>query len=335
MKHRHTPNRSVFAIVVAIAVLLVSNLPASAAKTGPSPYDLYTCGAIPGRGPQGRALVLIQGMFSRSLSEPMWTRLTSQLSDLYGGFVYFSYSGRPHDYEAEDTLQSISEHDVPLLRQLIESCRVQGWTSIDLIGHSKGGVVANEYVKVYGLTAGQADPVHHVVTLDAPINGSEMAWLLLRSPGTDLPAPWRGAGLAGGEGAAELARMFEQRNTVRFLNQQAALRRQQMGACVLTVTNDQDIAISMADAIIDGFGASYSLGANLRGDMGRMLGHHLTLDVPNESTELQDIRDCLSGRMPPDRFSLQALPGLRQSLRSFLNDAASQSVPLLLSDLLS
>jgi len=329
---RKCTTMSLVAVLATGAVLLACATNVAALGRAPAPNNLPECSVEPGRGTPGRALILIQGILSRSVSEPMWDDLTDELADLYGGFIYFSYSGRPHDYSAADTLQSITAHDVPLLVQLISSCHLQGWTSFDLIGHSKGGVVANEYIKAYGRTGAQAGLVRHVITLDAPVNGSELAWLLLHGPATEYPAPWWGWDQAGGEGVAELAQMYEDRETMRQLNHEAAWQLRQRGSCILTLTNDQDAAISQADAIIDGFGKSYDLGTDIRGDLGRRLGHHRTLDVPNESSELQDIRECLSGRFPVDGFAAQPLPGLRESLVHFLSDTAQQ-LGLMLSEL--
>ena len=116
---KRTTAPSVVAVLTAVAILLACAANVAAPSRAASLDNLTTCDVEPGQGTPGRALILIQGMFSRSVSEPMWDKLTKELSDLYGGFIYFSYSGRPHDYGAADTMASIATHDVPILRQLI------------------------------------------------------------------------------------------------------------------------------------------------------------------------------------------------------------------------
>ena len=80
-----------------------------------------------------------------------WRDLVSGLSDLYRGVVYFSYDRNGEAYDAEDTYLSIFDHHRPLLRDLIQSCVNAGYSSFDLMGHSLGGVVALQYVQLYGL----------------------------------------------------------------------------------------------------------------------------------------------------------------------------------------
>lgn len=294
-----------------------------------TPTAALPCPVAPGHGEPGRALILIQGMFSRGTSEHLWQHVTEELDDIYGGFIYYSYSGRAHDYTVSDTLESIGDHDVPLLHALIGSCRDVGWTSFDIAGHSKGGVVAVEYVKAFGLSGDQADLVRNVITLDAPVNGSELAWLVLHGPARSLPSPLWSANLDMAVAVVELAHMYDQRDDVIRRNEAAAQAMQESGRCLYTITNDQDVAISRADAIIEGFGRSYDLGIELRGDTGRRLGHHRTLDLPNETTEMDDVRACLTGRSVPETANAEVLTGLDDSVSDFVSSAARALVALL------
>jgi pimeloyl-ACP methyl ester carboxylesterase len=329
MTNRPRLSRLVLVALTACMILSTSNAGTASAGSFSVPTDEMPCPVEIGHGAPGRALILIQGMFSRGTSEQMWANMTAELADLYGGFIYYTYSGRAHDYASSDTLESIPRHDVPLLNDLITSCQRQGWTSFDIMGHSKGGVIATEYLKAHDIDGGQANLIQHIVTLDAPVNGSELAWLLMHGPTRGLPAPWWNSDVDLAAGIVELAQMYEQRETVIRDNQEVALRLQQAGRCLLTVTNDEDIAISTADAVVEGFGQSYGLGIVLQGDTGRRLGHHRTLDVPNETTELQDIRSCLSGQWQGLHADSEPLSGLRESLSDFVSDAAREILALL------
>ncbi len=141
-----------------------------------------------------RLLVLLMGLGSNTDEKDIWgnkgyakaranwyeivyTKVDDKdIRDLYGDILYFSYNAAdPETYTTDDSSKSIWGHHVPLLHEALQDCRSKGWESFDLVGHSLGGVVASEYIKLYGLAGDQKGWVKHVVPLDSPVNGS---WML-------------------------------------------------------------------------------------------------------------------------------------------------------------
>jgi pimeloyl-ACP methyl ester carboxylesterase len=216
-----------------------------------------------------RILIFLPGINTNSNQYEKWTVYERLLDDIYDGFVYFSYFPFGTYFE-EDTHKSILGHHVPALASLVESCMANGHTSIDLMGHSLGGVVALDYLKVHGVTGGQAGHIKYLITLDSPVNGSsracvanfdpvvqclplgEQIFLDLVQPAADYIAN-RGNPGAVSEAGQELAMRYlnwkqERANNATFIKWLA----RQNGTEVWTFTNADDFVIPKEEATIPG-----------------------------------------------------------------------------------
>jgi pimeloyl-ACP methyl ester carboxylesterase len=216
----------------------------------------------PGRGDSGRVLVLLRGIntAAEQVTEQAehWRYLVDGLADLYSGIVYFSYNAvDPEAYTETNTHHSLWHHHRPLLYNLLASCYDQGYRSFDLVGHSLGGVVATEYLILYGLTGPQAGWVRHVVTLDSPVNGSSRAAV------SDFAyRDWYAD--QGIQSMLELADLYLNRDhyervKLRILNDLRA-----SGIVYWNLTSVDDWVVPVEDAILASTHRTYHLGRALR-----------------------------------------------------------------------
>lgn len=270
-------------VLVTLIVAMGTVGPVSAHPMEQSIGALPRCRVYPGGSsdPNKPVLILLQGWNTSATIKAngqtsqidSWRDLVTGLSDLYRGMVYFSYDRNGEAYSEEDTYLSIFGHHVPLLHDLIQSCVNAGYPVFDLMGHSLGGVVALNYVQVYGLNA---DPgrIRHVVTLDSPVNGGEQVYKLGFLPDSlddvvknvialTLGTPVLRIRRGDQSSLAEIAAMYESPNTIN-LNQQSVVPLLRKGTRVSNFTNAEDLAVLLSDAMISGaFGRAFSLGYDL------------------------------------------------------------------------
>jgi len=303
-------------------------------STASSQASLPTCVIHPTGTPSGRILVLINGIntSAKSYDEMAegWKYLTDEVSDVYGGYVYFSYDGRtsPSRYEAESTYLSIRFHHVPLLRDILESCTTQPKLrsgrdykglvdSFSLVGHSMGGVVAFEYLKEFESSNQGNDWVTHVVTLDSPVNGSSTAAFynttsikpaIIVLPWYLVPSLNYADTIQHSEAVTEMAARAESGSFVRTFNARFAQEMLERGIEIFNLTNYDDTFVTLEDALITGvdvngsplsFGKYYQLGRSLRTNIktyveaSAVVGHNQILDFNNHPEVRNDIVEFL------------------------------------------
>jgi pimeloyl-ACP methyl ester carboxylesterase len=153
-------------LLLAAAVALLA-LP-SALLTGIGPRSVRPAHAAC----QALRLIPIGGLGTSSSDVPRaFADIVNAIGEQYDGIDYFSYNiDNPFEYSQPDSVQS-DARSVEVLHQKIgrEIAACDGM-SIDLIGHSNGGVIALRYLATYGATA-EGSHVRHVITLDSPVNG--------------------------------------------------------------------------------------------------------------------------------------------------------------------
>ena len=219
-------------------------------------------------GDSGRLLILLLGINTNSGQTGNWQAIESGLSDFYSAIAYYTYDGSHPTgrYTEEDTGLSITSNHVPVLREFISNClaRPDNFTSIDLIGHSLGGVVALDYIKQYGLTGTHAGYIKHVITLDSPVNGSSRACIKFFQPAecidgflneTILPPILNVANYWFGlQAESEASRILAERRLYRISelrnNVWAVKELERNGIEVWTITNWDDYVIPADEAII-------------------------------------------------------------------------------------
>jgi pimeloyl-ACP methyl ester carboxylesterase len=215
-------------------------------------------------GPAGRALILLQGFDTSASSvteqDSTWSSIIPALADYYSNIVFYSYNpNSAESYSSKDTYQSVQEHHVSLLHQTIADCPAKGISSIDIVGHSMGGVVAYEYLKQSGTNGDQAGMVKHLATLDSPLNGLSVIALPQKYAWVQQLLP---PSLADSTAGLEFITMHNDAG-LRSLNVDMAQKMKLANVQVRTITNAQDIFIRKADATINGFQSIYQLGNKL------------------------------------------------------------------------
>lgn len=256
----------------------------------------------------GRLLILLLGLNSSSQGFSDWQYLKDGLDDLYSGIVYFSYDENDAfgNYQREATGQSIWNHHIPVLESLISNCRARpdGFVSVDLIGHSMGGVVAFNYVLQHGLNGPNAGYVERVITLDSPVNGS---WTLcsfnfpLSCYRPIIPSLGEAIefvlGLFADSPAGEdMAGLYLSRESTIPINVGFAKTAKRIrGIEIYTFTNSQDSIILRNEAVIEGFGGSASLGG-----LDLSVGHMRVFQQEFSATVLSHIRPVLERPVEPN-----------------------------------
>lgn len=120
-----------------------------------------------------RTLILLQGINTTYASrEETFRDFLPELGEFYSRVVHYSYNLEDSgNYEREHTFQHLSK-SVAALANIVkqETLRCSG-VSIDMVGHSLGGLVALTYV---GAREHEMETTHikHLITLDSPNNGN-------------------------------------------------------------------------------------------------------------------------------------------------------------------
>jgi len=198
-----------------------------------------------------RVLLLLQGIETEYSS---WTETFGDIINAagprYNKVLPFSYNLQDrNNYTKKNTHQHLS-HSVSALRQTIneEIQRCPG-VSIDLLGHSLGGLIALNYTG----TEEQGPALRHIkhlVTLDSPVNGSskETIRVMADKVSYDLAE-------------SDVAQVLVQLNQEIVLNRNIALaERLKEKVVIRTLSSVDDVMVPTLDAMIPGFEVFFNLG---------------------------------------------------------------------------
>ena len=90
--------------------------------------------------------------------------------------VHFSYRDGFHAYRPEDTVTDLHAQAASMGRQIKEWAREHPGESIDLVGHSQGGLVIDLFLlEHYAGHEGEYPPIENVVTFGSPHEGTPLA----------------------------------------------------------------------------------------------------------------------------------------------------------------
>jgi pimeloyl-ACP methyl ester carboxylesterase len=232
---------------------------------------------------QDRRLILLSGLGSSSAdAATTWTGLTNAVNGQipYAGIDMFSYSAiDPRVYSAQDTQQPIAQSVEALHGMVMREIAACPGVQLDLVGHSLGGVVAQQYLATYGSTP-EGSHIQHVATLDSPVNGT--------SPAV-LAAYIRASRLFGIDQSYLLSSPAVQDLISLFSDPATPQRNVQLAqslspsAQLLTIGSVNDLVVPFLDASINGFDRQFNLGTVSSGcptDIGSCVGHSQVLYDP-------------------------------------------------------
>jgi hypothetical protein len=131
-----------------------------------------------------------------------------------------------------------------------------------------GGRVAFQFVQTH-LSQSIVDPIDHVITLDAPVNGVN-----IYSPPFILFAD----SFFETDAVLEMHAVGEAHEALEYLNKQSAFSLAQKGTVVRTMTNAQDVLVRPSDAFVEGYGKAFHLYNDVDGNLSAKLGHNQILD---------------------------------------------------------
>lgn len=208
---------------------------------------------------QQSRLVVLQGLATTSSDgPPYFADILNAIGGQYSGVTYFSYNlSNPQVYSQQDSLQAISLSVEALHRTIAREIAACDGVSIDLIGHSNGGVVALRYLAMYGPTTAEGSHIRHLITLDSPVNGlsADLLSSLVQTAsllGYDLSY------LQSSDAIRDLIAAYNDGGTPQ---RNISLARSLSGAVgVLTMGSDDDLIVPYQSAAIPGFASEWSLG---------------------------------------------------------------------------
>jgi hypothetical protein len=210
-----------------------------------------------GAGCQRSRLVLLQGLATDSTSsQPYFADIVNAVGGNYSGVTYFSYNANdPQNYSEQDSLQSDAKSVEVLHAAIMREIANCSGVTLDLIGHSNGGVVALEYLAKYGTTP-EASHIRHLVTLDSPLNGLSSSFLnsLVQEAalfGVDLSY------LQNAPAIRDLIALYNDSGTPQRNINLAKSLAGKIG--ILTMGSDNDLVVPYQSASIPGFSSEWSL----------------------------------------------------------------------------
>jgi pimeloyl-ACP methyl ester carboxylesterase len=172
--------------------------------------------------------------------------------------TYFSYNlNDPQSYSEQDSLQSISTSVEALHRTVAREIAACDGVTIDLVGHSNGGVVGLRYLMAYGPTTSEGSHIRHLVTLDSPVNGISLASIssLVQSAGLF------GVDLSYLQNTSAIKDLIAAFNDSATSQRNINLARSLSGkVAVLTMGSDDDLIVPFPSASIPGFSSEWALG---------------------------------------------------------------------------
>ena len=129
--------------------------------------------ATPVRPAAGRVVLLVSGLASSSGGGGVLDVDTESLG--YDATYEFSYTGFGERYGRRDTYGDIRASGAQLREQLVEIGRRHPGATVDVIGHSQGGLVARAGLSGADAFAPDLPVVGDLITLGTPHHGSELA----------------------------------------------------------------------------------------------------------------------------------------------------------------
>jgi hypothetical protein len=208
---------------------------------------------------QALRLIPIAGLGTSSGDVPLvFGDIVNTVGGQYNGIDYFSYNtDNPFEYSQQDSIQSDAVSVEVLHRKMGREIAACDGISIDLIGHSNGGVIALRYLAAYGATV-EGSHIRRVITLDSPINGLNPEY---------LESFVQTAALYGVDLSYSLNSDAHKDSTAAY-NDPATPQRNIMLAQslagkigILTMGSDDDLVVPYQSASIPGFDSEWSLGA--------------------------------------------------------------------------
>ena len=126
----------------------------------------------PARPATGHVVVLVGGRDSATDRTPLLDIDTSALGFRPDDVVQFSYAGGDAPYTAADTHGDLATAGERLRALLVEVARAHPGTTVDLIAHSQGGLVARAALYGSDTWAPEMPIVGNVITIDTPHHGA-------------------------------------------------------------------------------------------------------------------------------------------------------------------
>jgi hypothetical protein len=200
-------------------------------------------------------LILLQGLSTdSSYGQPYFADIVNAVGGNYSGITFFSYNPNdPNNYSEQDSLRPNSQNVETLHAAVMREISACSNVTIDLIGHSNGGVVALLYLAKYGTTA-EGSHIRHLVTLDSAINGlgSDFVNTLIQTAsllGYDLSYLMNTL-------QDSIATYNDPNTPQRNINLAKSLAGK---IAILTMGSDNDLVVPFLNASIPGFSSEWAL----------------------------------------------------------------------------
>jgi pimeloyl-ACP methyl ester carboxylesterase len=206
-------------------------------------------------------LILLQGLGTQySDAPPYFADILAALKGqvTYANYSYFSYNAdNSQNYSYQDSVQSLSRGVEALHRTMSREISQCDGVTVDLVGHSMGGLVALRYLTTYGPNTAEGSHVRHLVTLDSPLNGvsqTQLASLAQTATlfGVDI------SGVVASDAVRDLVAIY---NNPATPQQNLSTARALSGSIVIgTLGSDDDMIVPYASSVIAGYQSEFALG---------------------------------------------------------------------------
>lgn len=208
-------------------------------------------------------LVVVQGIGSSSnTAQETFADILSGMSQRYDHLVAFSYAAPGQPYTPGDTLQNLSRSADAMHRLIADRISQCDGATIDIIGHSMGGVVALDYLftTIEPQRTNEGSHIKHLITLDSPVRGSTQDTLV--NWGTILGNLSHAFDVLNSEAARELvARHKSEEATGQTTRLNQGLVRALTGRTIIrTFASYDDLLVPWDTATIPGVEEVWSLG---------------------------------------------------------------------------
>jgi pimeloyl-ACP methyl ester carboxylesterase len=246
-------------------------------------------------------LIVLSGLGSSSAdAATTWAGVTNAVTGQipYAGIDQFSYSlTDPRVYSGQDTDQALAQSVEALHGMVMREIAACPGVQLDLVGHSLGGVVAQQYLSTYGPSTPEGSHIYHVATLDSPVNGVSA---------TVIAAYIRAARLFGIDQSYLQSSPAVQDLIALFGDPATSQRNIQLAQSLapnvqlLTIGSQNDLVVPFLNAAIPGFDRQFDLGTVSNAcpiDIGACVGHSQVLSDPGVMAAL--VGFLQSNPLPP------------------------------------